>query len=53
MSAFYEAVVEGAALAWLESLGYTIKHDPASGPGELFSERTYYGEGMRRTGGGS
>jgi len=26
---FTESVVEDAALAWLESLGYTIKHLPA------------------------
>ena len=28
MTAFTESVVEDAALAWLESLGYTIKHGP-------------------------
>jgi hypothetical protein len=27
-AAFTESVVEDAALAWLESLGYTIKHSP-------------------------
>jgi hypothetical protein len=25
---FTESVVEDAALAWLESLGYTVKHGP-------------------------
>ncbi len=28
MPAFTESVVEDAALAWLERLGYTIKHGP-------------------------
>jgi type I restriction enzyme R subunit len=32
---FTESVVEDAALAWLESLGYTIKHGPAIAAGEL------------------
>jgi len=29
MSSFTESVVEDAALAWLESLGYAVKHLPA------------------------
>lgn len=29
MSAFSESVVEDAALAWLESLGYAVLHGPA------------------------
>ena len=29
MAGFTESVVEEAALAWLESLGYKIKHQPA------------------------
>ena len=41
---FAESVVEQAALAWFESLGYTIKHGPEIGPGELFAERTGYGQ---------
>jgi type I restriction enzyme R subunit len=41
---FTESVVEDAALAWLESLGYAIKHGPEIGPGELFAERTDYGQ---------
>ena len=36
---FTKSVVEDAALAWLEGLGYTIKHGPEIGPGELFAER--------------
>lgn len=31
---FTESVVEDAALAWLESLGYTIKYGPEIAPGE-------------------
>ena len=30
---FTESVVEDAALAWLESLGYTVKHGPDITPG--------------------
>ena len=39
-----ESVIEQAALAWLESLGYTIKHGPEIGPEEIFAERTDYGQ---------
>jgi hypothetical protein len=41
---FTESVVEDAALAWLESLGYTIKHGPEIGPEEIFAERADYGQ---------
>ncbi len=44
MSAFTESVVEEAALAWLESLGYTIKHGLEIAPGELLAERADYGQ---------
>ncbi|MBI2997373.1 MAG: type I restriction endonuclease subunit R, partial [Deltaproteobacteria bacterium] len=44
MANFTESVVEDAALAWLESLGYTVKHGPEIGPGELFAERADYGQ---------
>ena len=37
MTAFTESVVEDAALAWLESLGYAVKHGPEIAPGELFA----------------
>ena len=36
---FTESVVEDAALAWLESLGYAIKHGPEIAPGEILAER--------------
>lgn len=29
MTAFTESVVEGAAMAWLEGLGYAVLHGPA------------------------
>ena len=41
---FTESVVEDAALAWLESLGYAVKHGPEIAPGELFAERGDYGQ---------
>ena len=44
MTNFTESVVEDAALAWLESLGYTIKHGPEIAPAELLAERTDYGQ---------
>ena len=41
---FGESEVEDAALAWIESLGWAIKHGPEIAPGELFAERANYGE---------
>lgn len=37
-STFTESVVEDAALAWLESLGWTVKHGLEIGLGEPFVE---------------
>src|SRR5256885_3665122 len=39
---FTESIVEAAALAWLESLGWQIKHGPEIAPGELTAERQDY-----------
>jgi type I restriction enzyme R subunit len=39
-----ESVVEEAALAWFESLGYEVLSGPALAPGELFSERSTYAD---------
>lgn len=39
---FAESVVEDAALAWLEGLGYVVLHGPDIAPGELLAERTDY-----------
>ena len=33
-----ESIVEDAALAWLESLGYVVKHGLEIAPGELGAE---------------
>ena len=39
MSAFAESVVEGAALAWLGALDYTVHHGPDIACGEPGAER--------------
>src|SRR5258708_3413415 len=41
---FAESVVEQAALAWLEGLGYTIVHGPDIAPGEGAAERDDYAQ---------
>jgi type I restriction enzyme, R subunit len=41
-----ESVIEQAALAWLESLGWAVKHGPEIAPGELFAERSAYGQAV-------
>ena len=43
-NAFTESVVEEAALAWLEGLGWKVLHGPEIAPGELAAERTDYGQ---------
>jgi len=40
MTNFTESVVEDAALAWLESLGYAVLHGPAIAAGEPRAERS-------------
>jgi len=40
VSRFTESVVEDAALAWLESLGYSVLHGPEIAAGEPGAERT-------------
>jgi len=42
MARIAESDVEEAALAWLESLGYAVKHGPDIAPGELDAEREDY-----------
>ena len=44
MSHFTESVVEQAALAWLESIGYLIVSGPEIAPGEMSAERENYGQ---------
>ena len=43
-SQFTESVVEQAALAWLEGMGYTILSGPEIAPGESKAEREDYGQ---------
>ena len=38
--AFTESIVEDAALAWLEALGYTVRHGPDIAVGEPGAERS-------------
>jgi type I restriction enzyme R subunit len=40
VSSFTESVVEDAALAWLEALGYSVLHGPDIAAGELGAERS-------------
>ncbi len=40
MSHFSESVVEDAALAWLESLGYAVLHGPDIAAGEPRAKRS-------------
>ncbi|MBV1711325.1 MAG: type I restriction endonuclease subunit R, partial [Desulfomicrobium sp.] len=42
MTPFTESIVEQAALAWLESMGYLILSGPGIAPGELAAEREDY-----------
>ena len=41
---FTESIVEEAALAWLDSLGYTILYGPTIAPEEPQAEREHYGQ---------
>ncbi|MEP0848752.1 MAG: DUF3387 domain-containing protein [Phycisphaerae bacterium] len=41
---FTDSVVEQAALAWLEALGFAVAHGPEIAPGELAAERDDYGQ---------
>ena len=44
MTPINESVIEQAALAWLESLGYAILYGPEIAPGEASAEREHYGQ---------
>ncbi len=44
MSSFSESIVEQAALAWLESIGYEVLSGPDIAPGEMLAEREDYGQ---------
>jgi type I restriction enzyme R subunit len=41
-----ESVVEAAAVAWLEAIGWRIAHGPDIAPGTLAAERRDYGEAV-------
>ena len=45
-ASFTESVVEQAALAWLESLGWQAAHGPDIAPDTTGAERTDYGQVM-------
>ncbi|MBI3845984.1 MAG: type I restriction endonuclease subunit R [Planctomycetes bacterium] len=44
MTAFTESVVEQAALAWLESIGWQVRNGAEIAPGEPAAERDDYGQ---------
>jgi type I restriction enzyme R subunit len=44
MATFTESVVEEAALAWLESMGWSVRNGAEIAPGEPGAERDDYGE---------
>ena len=44
MAQFSESIVEDAALAWLESLGWSVKIGPEIAPGEPSAQRTDCGQ---------
>jgi type I restriction enzyme R subunit len=46
MTTFTESIVEQAALAWFEALGYAVVAGPSIGPGEPAEERRSYAEVM-------
>ena len=43
-SPFTESIVEQAALAWFESVGWAVRHGAEIAPGELAAERSDYGQ---------
>jgi len=44
VTTFSESVVEQAALAWLESVGWWVRNGADIAPGELAAERDDYGQ---------
>src|SRR5215510_8885681 len=44
MGSFTESTVEQAALAWLESVGWSVRHGAEIAPSELAAERSDYGQ---------
>jgi type I restriction enzyme R subunit len=50
MARLTESVIEDAALAWLESLGWQIVHGPDFAPDMLGAERTITGRSSSSNG---
>ena len=48
-STFTESTIEQAALAWLESVGWRVRHGPEIAPGEPGAERGDYGQVILET----
>ena len=48
-STFTESTIEQAALAWLESVGWRVRHGPEIAPGEPGAERGDYGQVVLET----
>jgi type I restriction enzyme, R subunit len=48
-ASFAESVIEQAALAWLESIGWSVKNGADIAPGELFAERADYSQFVLET----
>ncbi len=46
MTAFNESIVEDAALAWLESVGWVVRNGAQIAPGEPAAERDDYGQAV-------
>jgi type I restriction enzyme R subunit len=44
MTKFAESVIEDAALAWVQAIGWRVAHGPDIAPGMLAAERRDYGE---------
>src|SRR5262249_29650550 len=44
MDSFTESTVEQAALAWFESVSWSVRHGAEIAPGELAAERSDYGQ---------
>ena len=44
MDSFTESTVEQAALAWFESVGWSVRHGAEIAPGEVAAERRDYGQ---------
>ncbi|MGV8041966.1 MAG: hypothetical protein AB2L07_18540 [Thermoanaerobaculaceae bacterium] len=46
MTAYTKSLVEQAALGWLGSAGWPVRHGAEIAPGELVAERTDHGQAV-------